>query len=135
MIRIPFSPQKYDYIIVPGLIYRGSKQVMIDFLVDTGASTTMVDPLIMESIGYTSHCEEYMSPAAVSSAAGKEHGYRIKSHKLLIHNAQCALNDVDIVCIRPEKNVEALLGLNFLSQFHYCIDHKNHLMTLKLKNR
>ena len=133
MIRIPFSPQKYDYIIVPGLIYRNSKQVMIDFLVDTGASTTMVDPHIMQSLGYTPSCEEYISPASVSSATGKERGYRVKSHRLLIHSQQCTLPGIDIVCIRPEKNVEALLGLNFLSRFHYCIDHKNHIMTLELK--
>jgi predicted aspartyl protease len=131
MIKIPFKPQKYNYIIVPGLIYRGSKQVMIDFLVDTGASITMVDPYIMQSIGYTRTCAEHISPASVSSPAGKEEGYHVKAHKMLIHSQQCVLQDIDIICIRPEQNVEALLGLNFLSKFRYCIDHKKHVMTLE----
>jgi len=131
MIDIPFPPQKYNYIIIPGLIYRSNKQVMIDFLVDTGASTTMVDPRIMESIGYTPSCPEYISQATVSSPAGKERGYRIKAQKMLIHSTQCTLQNIEVVCIRPEHNVEALLGLNFLSHFQYSIDHQAHMFSLK----
>ena len=81
MIEIPFPPQKYEYVFVRGLIYRHSKQVLVNFLVDTGASTTMIDPRIMESIGYSKACQEYIGPATVSGPAGKEEGYRIKAKK------------------------------------------------------
>lgn len=131
MIKIPFSHQKYDFTIIPGVIYRGRKQQIINFLIDTAASTTMIDPEIMEGIGYSRTCPEYVSPATVSGPAGKEEGYRIKSEKILLYSAECVLRDIDVVCIRPERNVEALLGVNFLKHFHYCIDHKNHIFTLK----
>jgi clan AA aspartic protease (TIGR02281 family) len=130
MIEIPFSPQEHNFIVIRGVVYRARKQRIVDFLIDTGASTTMIDPIIMQSIGYTENCEEYVKPASVSGPSGKENGYMVKTQRVLIHSVKCALNDIDIVCIRPEKNVEALLGLNFLSKFHYCIDHKNHIMTL-----
>lgn len=130
MIEIPFPPQRYGYIAVRGLVYRHSKQTLVNFLVDTGASTTMIDPCIMESIGYTKDCQEYVSPASVSGPAGKETGYRVKTQKILLHSAECILTNIDVVCIRPERGVEALLGLNFLRHFHYCIDHKKCLLTL-----
>lgn len=131
MIDIPFSPQRYDYVIVPGIIYRNRKQLLIDFLVDTGASTTMVDPRIMDSLGYSAHCSEFLGPVSVSGPAGKEAGYRIKAHRLLIHSAQLTVSDIDIACIRPERNVEALLGLNFLKHFHYCVNHDTHTLSLR----
>ena len=131
MIEIPFSRQQHNFIIIRGAIYRERKQRIIDFLIDTGASTTMIDPLIMQSIGYTQHSEEYVKPAAVSGPSGKERGYVVQAQQVLIHSMECALSNIDVVCIRPEKSVEALLGLNFLSKFHYCIDHKNHIMTLQ----
>lgn len=131
MIEISFPPQKYGYVVVPGVIYRGRRQVIIDFLVDTGASTTMIDPRIMASIGYTPECPEYVSRVSVSGPAGREEGYRVNAHKVLIHSAQLALDNVPVICIRPERNVEALLGLNFLRNFHYCIDHKNRIFSLQ----
>ena len=130
MIKIPFPKQKYDYIVVPGLIYRDRKQVMVDFLVDTGASTTMVDPRIMANIGYSHDCNEYVGPTSVSGPAGKEFGYRVKVQKMLIHLAELSITDTEIVCIRPEKDVEALLGLNFLRHFHYCVDHTRHVLSI-----
>lgn len=78
MIDVPFPPHKHGYVVVPGVIYRGRKQVRVDYLVDTGASMTMVDPRLMESIGYSQTCEECCGPAMVSGPAGKETGYRIK---------------------------------------------------------
>ena len=131
MVNIPFSPQKYDYIIIPGIIYRTTKQVILDFLVDTGASTTMVDPRIMENLGYTPHCSEFLGHALVSSPAGTEEGYRIRTQKLLVYSSECAVTNIDIVCIRPERNVEALLGLNFLKHFKYSVDHKKCVLTLE----
>jgi len=104
---------------------------MVKFVVDTGASTTMIDPAIMESVGYGPQGTEYMSSASVSGPAGKQFGYKVKIHQLLIHSAQCVLPNVDVVCIRPERNVEALLGLNFLKHFRYCVDHKKQLLTLE----
>lgn len=125
MIEVSFPSQKYGYVIIPGIIYRGRKQVLLDFLVDTGASTTMIDPRIMASIGYTSDCPEYVSPATVSSPAGKEEGFRVRVDKVLVHSAELSIQSLDVVCIRPERNVEALLGLNFLRNFQYCINHKS----------
>ena len=131
MIEIPFPPQKHDFVVVPGLICRGKKQHIVEFLIDTAASTTMIDPKIMEQIGYSKNCPEYISSAAVSGPAGKEEGYRIKAQKLLLYSMECVLPDIDIVCIRPEREVEALLGVNFLKHFHFCIDHKNRRLTLR----
>lgn len=131
MIKIPFLPQKYDYIFVRGLVYRNSKQVMVNFLLDTGASTTMIDPDIMKNIGYSDDCEEYVKPATVSGPSGREIGYRVKVQKLLVHSMECVIPDLDVICIRPEKSVDALLGVNFLKNFHYCVDHKEHLLTLR----
>ena len=131
MIEIPFLPHKHDYILVHGLVYRNSKQAMLRFLVDTGASMTMIAPAVMQSIGYTPECTEYVSSATVSSPIGKEEGYRVKAQRVLIHSAECVLPNIDIACIRPERNIDALLGLNFLRHFRYSVDHKRHLLTLE----
>ncbi|MBI4210996.1 MAG: clan AA aspartic protease [Deltaproteobacteria bacterium] len=131
MIEIPFPEQKHHFIIIPGLVYRDRKQRIVNFLIDTGASTTMVDPALMKSLGYTEKSQEYLEPATVHSPAGSEKGYKVKVQKILIHSAECVIPDLEVVCIRPERNVEALLGLNFLRHFHYCIDHQKRRLTLK----
>lgn len=131
MIKIPFPLQKHDFIFIPGAIYRGRRQHIVHFLIDTAASTTMVDPKIMEDIGYAKNCPEYISPATVSGPAGKEAGYRVKSERVLLYSMETALENIDVVCIRPERNVEALLGVNFLKHFRYCVDHQQRLLTLE----
>lgn len=131
MLEIPFPLEEHDFIVIQGLVYKERKQRIVNFVLDTGASTTMFAPNIMRSIGYSEDCREYISPARVSGPAGKQEGFRVKAQKILVHSIECALADIDVVCIRPEKNVEALLGLNFLRNFRYCVDHRKHLLTLE----
>ncbi len=130
-INIPFPHNEHNFIVVSGLIFGPKRQRIVKCIVDTGAAVTMIDPDIMESVDYSIHGPEYVSPATVSGPSGKQSGYKVKAQKLLIQSAQCALADIDIVCIRPERNVEALLGLNFLKHFRYCIDHKKQLLTFE----
>jgi hypothetical protein len=70
----------------------------------------MIDPDIMQRIGYSPDGEAFVSPASVSGSAGKYQGYRVNAHKVLVHSMECSIANIDVVCIRPERNVEALLG-------------------------
>lgn len=130
MTDISFSPSKHDFVYIPGLVCRHRKQRRFDFLIDTGASITMIDPGLMESIGYASDCPEYTGPASVSGPSGRGEGFRVKVHKLLLFQAKWSLDNVEVICLRPEKGVEALLGINFLKHFHYCINHRDHVFSL-----
>ena len=46
-----------------------------DFVLDTGASYTIIDYRIAESIGYS--VQDAVAKSRISSAVGKEEGYRV----------------------------------------------------------
>lgn len=105
-------------IIVPVRLH-GSKHFFdAQFVLDTGASYTIVDHRIAESIGYTQN--NATAPSRVSSATGKEEGFRIKIAS--IETLGKCLVDFEVAChALLEQGVEGLIGMNFLEKFDFCI--------------
>lgn len=117
MANFSYSVDK-RLILVPVKLHSPSGVVRARFVLDTGASFTIVDRRIAETIGYfPTHA---VSPSRVSSAAGKEEGYRIKvaAFETLGHR----IENFEVAChALLEQGVEGLIGMNFLEQFDFCI--------------
>lgn len=89
-----------------------------DFVLDTGASHTIIDYRIAKAIGYSSI--DAIAPSKVSSAAGKEEGFKIKIAS--IETLGKCFENFEVAChALLEQGVEGLLGMTFLEQFDFCI--------------
>jgi predicted aspartyl protease len=95
-----------------------SGSVNSDFILDTGASHTIIDAHILQSIGYSPR--DAVAPSRVSSAAGKEEGYRVRV--AAFETLGKRLEDFEVAChALLEQGVEGLVGMTFLQQFDFCI--------------
>ena len=89
-----------------------------EFVLDTGASYTIIDHRLAEFLGYSEG--DAFSPSRVSSAAGKEEGYRIKIDAL--ESLGKRFSPFEVACHSLyEQGVTGLLGMTFLEQFDFCI--------------
>lgn len=105
-------------IIVPVKIFSPMHFLKADFVLDTGASYTIIDHRLAASLGYTKDKSD--SKTRVSSTAGKEEGYLIKTNKFEALGK--TLFSFGIACHSLyEQGVMGLLGMSFLERFDFCI--------------
>lgn len=88
------------------------------FVLDTGASQTIIIPDVTDSIGFSARDGHDFS--TVQSPIGKEHGYRLKLTAFeglgkKVENFEVSCHDLGV------DRIEGLLGMNFLNQFNFCI--------------
>ncbi len=105
-------------ILVPVILSSPQGTVRARFVLDTGASHTIIDYRIAESIGYSS--KNAIAPSRVSSAAGKEEGFRL--HIAAFETLGKRIENFEVAChALLEQGVEGLLGMTFLERFDFCI--------------
>lgn len=105
-------------ILVPVMLHSPIGTVRARFVLDTGASLTIVDHRVAGTIGYESR--HAVAPSRVSSASGKEHGFKIKVEGFEALGKQ--FRNFEVAChALLEQGVEGLIGMNFLEQFDFCI--------------
>lgn len=89
-----------------------------EFVLDTGASYTIIDHRLAKYLGYSKN--DAFSPSRVRSALGKEEGYRIKIESM--ESLGKKLAPFEVACHSLyEQGVAGLLGMTFLGQFDFCI--------------
>ena len=117
MADFPYRIEK-RLIIVPVTLRSPTHFFKAQFVLDTGASYTIIDYRIAESLGYSRH--DACAPSRVSSAIGKEEGFRIRLEALEALGKN--LSPFEVACHSLfEQGVEGLLGMTFLEQFNFCI--------------
>lgn len=105
-------------ILLPVVLYGRHGHLESEFILDTGASSTMIDPELTDGLGYSAR--EASGFSTVASVLGKERGYR-----LIIAGFQSLgrrYGDFEIVCHNlHEQGVEGLIGMDFLGRFDWCL--------------
>lgn len=103
---------------------------MSEFILDTGASFNIVDHSLASVLGYSAR--DGVGLSTVSSAVGKEMGYRVViqgfealGKKQL--NVEVACHDL------KEQGVEGLIGMAFLDQFNWCLHPKERIIWIPLE--
>lgn len=105
-------------IVIPVRIFNPTHFLDVNFILDTGASYTIIDYRLAQSLGYT-HSKS-ISSSRVHSAVGKEEGYRIRIEKIEALGKRISPFEIDCHALL-EQGVSGLLGMTFLEQFDFCI--------------
>ncbi len=122
-------PYKLDkrLITLPVIIYGKKYKTMGRFILDTGASFTIIDHSLAEAIGYSAR--DGIGQSTVSSVLGKEQGYR-----LILESLETLGNKFSRIEVRchdlQEQGIEGLLGMNFLEKFDWCIHPQKQVISI-----
>lgn len=114
-------------IVIEAAVYGKNGRTSCSFVLDTGASMTTIDPSITDLLGYSA--QEAVGFSTVSSAVGKERGYRLRlaAFETLgqhIPNYEIACHDL------KDKGVEGLIGMDFLERFRWCVDPQRQVIAI-----
>lgn len=98
------------------------------FVLDTGASGIIIDHEIASDLGYSAR--DSIGFSTVSSAVGKEKGYR-----LVIEGFEALGNKIESVEVRchdlKDQGAEGLIGMSFLKQFSWCVHPSKQVISVK----
>ena len=116
-------------IVLDGLISGPEGEHMVQFLLDTGASITMVPSKVLEKIGSMDNVIE--DSISIKTASGTVHVNIVKVGRIEILGE--IVEGIEVACydIPPQTRVEALLGLNFLKHFKMTLDFPNGKLRLE----
>lgn len=98
------------------------------FILDTGASGIIIDHEIASDLGYSARDASGLS--TVSSAIGKEKGYR-----LIIEGFEALGKKFNFVEVRchdlKDQGADGLIGMSFLKQFDWCLHPSRQTISVK----
>ncbi len=111
--------QNGELIIVPVTLYGRENTYNGMFVLDTGSSAIIIDHEIVFDLGYSAR--DSVGFSTISSAVGKERGYRLQ-----IEGMESLGKKIQLIEVRchdlKEQGVEGLVGMSFLKQFRWCVD-------------
>lgn len=117
-----FSYETISQLIIIPVTLRGKySKLNAKFVLDTGATKTVIDHSIISALGYSAR--DGIGISTVSSALGKETGYRLSINAFQALGK--TIKDCEIVCHDLlDQGAEGLVGMSFLEQFNWCIHPK-----------
>lgn len=127
MANFPYHLDKH-LIIVPTILWGPHGRFYnADLIFDTGASLTIIDPIVLQRIGYSDSHQIGLS--SVQSPVGKQKGFRLKLHFFecfgkKLENFEVACHDLGL------EHISGLLGMNFLEQFDFCVFPKRQVISI-----
>jgi predicted aspartyl protease len=105
-------------ILIPVYLYGKHGRVKSRFVLDTGASYNIIDHSIADALGYSAR--DGVGFSTVSSAVGKERGYRLVIEGLEALGRR--LDHTEVACHDlMGQGVEGLIGMAFLETFGWCL--------------
>jgi predicted aspartyl protease len=104
-------------IFVEGQIKGPRATMQLRLVLDTGASETLIIPEVLDEIGYRPRDGEGLT--TVSSALGREHGYRLRVAELSTLGFWLRNHPVNVLDLGDSNDIHGLIGLSFLKLFDY----------------
>jgi predicted aspartyl protease len=118
-VKVTRFDSRRDIIVVRAVVRGPRGDMPLKVVVDTGCGLTMIDPSVIDRIGYSARDGE--SFTKVRSVVHEEHGYtlRVPRFRALGHEVNDLLVTVNDL---PEGwGIDGLLGWDFLRQFNFEI--------------
>ncbi len=114
-------------IVIPVTLYGKTGHLTTEFILDTGSSFNIVDHSLVSALGYSAR--EGTGLSVVSSAAGKERGYRLVLKGLETLGKHLKAPEVACHDLK-EHGVEGLIGMSFLGEFDWCLHPARKVISL-----
>lgn len=116
-------------IVVPVTLVGLHTRIKSEFILDTGATFTMIDHSIADLLGYSAR--DASGFTTVASAVGRERGYRLVIKGFAALGRHCT--DMNVACHDlKQQGVEGLIGMNFLEHFDWCL--RPHQQVISIAN-
>jgi clan AA aspartic protease (TIGR02281 family) len=132
VLTIETTRRGRHHILRAAVIGRGSKPLVIPFLVDTGASTMALPASLMAKLGYDpADLEDWLVDTANGQIQVKKG--RLASVELGGPDGSDILRNVDVVFIDDAALNHPLLGMNVLGRYRVTIDDDRNQITLVRK--
>lgn len=100
-----------------------------DFLVDTGAQFSMIDPALATELGIASQDSASVDGVTKSSRAAWGYAHSVQSGTFEVSNTLVLIGELPILRA-ADPHIRGILGLNFLTHFDMLIDNGHHLLCL-----
>jgi clan AA aspartic protease (TIGR02281 family) len=101
-------------------------------VVDTGAAATTLTPQVVAKIGYSRR--DGYKKATVHTAIGEEHGYWLRVAELTVLNVTTPDFALTVFPL-GHKDIDGLVGMNFLRHFNFEVRPDERLIHLELIER
>lgn len=121
MTVVPFDPGR-DLIIVEARVRGLLGRVALEFVVDTGASITLVTASTLDKLGYNPRDGEAIT--SITSPLGREPGYLIRIRELGAFGHTFTDFPVHAHDLADSTDIDGLLGLDVLRRFNYEVRSK-----------
>lgn len=127
MADFPYRVDK-RLVVVPVVLHGKTGSLMSEFILDTGASFNIVDHGLISALGYSAR--DGIGISSVSSAVGKETGYRVNIRGLEALGKK--LTEVEVACHDlKDQGVEGLIGMAFLELFNWCLHPERRIISIQ----
>jgi clan AA aspartic protease (TIGR02281 family) len=121
-----------ELIVVEAEVVGPSRTWNARLVLDTGAAATTLTPQVIEKIGYSRR--DAHKKAKVHTAIGEEHGYWLRVAELTVLGVMTP-NFALTVFTLGHKNIDGLVGMNFLRHFNFEVRSAERLIHLELIER
>ena len=121
-MRITRFDRKRDLIIVDARVWSPRGPGEWRLAVDTGSSDTVVNPDLVENLGYTVRDGEHVM--TIRSAIGKEQGWTLRVKRFSALGFAVPDYRVHVFDLATGDDIDGVLGLSFLNAFNYEVRSK-----------
>lgn len=120
MTSIETRVSRVHGLIVVGAVVRGpSGDVEVALALDTGSTETVINPWVVEALGYTVRDGEQIT--RVRSAIGDEQGYTLRVARFTALGFAHERFRVHVFDLAEGYGIDGLVGLTFLDRLNYEI--------------
>jgi predicted aspartyl protease len=104
-----------------------------DFVLDTGADTTVVDPSVASQLSFVPL--DRIRQTTLSSVQTVTRGSipSLSAGSLQVDNVDVLIQDLSVLR-KMDAHIEGIAGQNFLSHFNYLLDYRKHVVRIELSS-
>jgi hypothetical protein len=120
-MRIPFQLDSNRLIYLSGEVYRKDHKDELTFILDTGASSSVINSEHLTSLGYDLKNDTY-DQENIITGGGLIKASKIKLDKILVLGQTKTEFPVLVYLLPPQTMIAGILGNDFLADYRLTID-------------